>query len=261
VRRRAETAGSRGRLGARLEEARSRLASLGDGAKASAMQRFFKTGPGEYGEGDRFLGVSVPQVRSLARACSGASLRSTARLLRSRVHEERLLALLVMVEKFSRGDEEERGRIYELYLENAKYVNNWDLVDLTAPRIVGEYLLRRDKRVLLSLARSLNLWERRISIVSTLAFVKRGDFAYALRVARELLADGEDLIHKAVGWVLREVGKRDMELEEGFLRRHYDRIPRTTLRYAIERFPERKRLAYLKGNVRKRARGGQVRDG
>ena len=175
--------------------------------------------------------------------------RGILSLLHSRFHEERLLALLILVRLFERGDDAERQRIHNLYLENTRYINNWDLVDLTAEHIVGAYLMDKSKQPLHDLARSTLLWERRIAIVATFHFIRRSEFGPTLRVAGMLLSDTEDLIHKATGWMLREVGKRDMEQEESFLREHYRRMPRTMLRYAIERFPERKRQRYLRGTI------------
>ncbi len=228
---------------------RSGLARLADRKRAALHRGFFKTGPGEYGEGDEFLGVKVPDLRRLAREHGEASLSVLRRLIGSPVHEERLIALLILVAKYSRGGEEERRRVFDFYLENTGGVNNWDLVDLSAGNIVGEHLAARDKALLYKLAESEDLWERRISIIATSAFIKRGEYIHTFRIAAKLLGDKEDLIHKAAGWMLREVGKRDPESEERFLKRHYKRMPRTMLRYAIERFPERKRLRYLKGDV------------
>lgn len=229
--------------------ARTRLRGMADPGDAAVLRRFFKTGPGEYGEGDRFLGVRVPAVRKLAREFEHMPRREIVRLLRSRFHEERLLALLIMVRRFERGDEAQQKWIYGLYLENTRQVNNWDLVDLTAAHIVGAYLKEKPTQPLHDLARSELLWERRIAIVATFYFIRRSDFGPTLTVAGLLLSDTEDLIHKAAGWMLREVGKRDMAAEEEFLRRHCREMPRTMLRYAIEKFPERKRLKYLNGSV------------
>jgi 3-methyladenine DNA glycosylase AlkD len=239
-----------GASGARAAQAiRRRLAGLANRERAAVLGRFFKTGPGQYGEGDRFLGIKVPDLRAVAGEHADASHSCIADLLRSRVHEERLVALLMLVSKYSRGDESERERVFRFYLESARYVNNWDLVDLTAGKIVGEHLAERDKSVLDELARSGDLWERRIAIIATSAFIRRGSYSHTLRIADALLMDEHDLIHKAVGWMLREVGKRDRSVEEKFLKRRYKRMPRTMLRYAIERFPERRRRQYLKGTV------------
>jgi 3-methyladenine DNA glycosylase AlkD len=217
-------------------------------ARARISRRFFKTGPGEYGAGDRFIGLTVPQVRSFAKTYRNLPLSETYQLLRSPIHEERLLALIILVEKYQRAEIAGRRRIYELYLRSTRYINNWDLVDCSAEHIVGTYLRERSRSPLLKLARSENLWERRIAIMATFHFIKRGEFAPTLRLARLLLRDREDLIHKAVGWMLREVGKRDLPAEEKFLKQHYRQMPRTMLRYAIERFPESKRQRYLRGS-------------
>ncbi len=226
------------------------LEDHGDAARAAVLQRFFKTGPGEYGEGDVFLGITVPAIRKLAKEHDDVPPRDTAKLLTSPFHEERLLALLMLVHAFSRGSDSEKKQIYTLYLRNTRYINTWDLVDLSAPAIFGRYLAERDDRArLYALARSKDLWKRRIAIMATFAFIRRNDYADTLNIAAMLLDDGHDLIHKAVGWMLREIGKRDLGAEEKFLRRHYDRMPRTMLRYAIERFPEAKRKKFLNGTI------------
>lgn len=227
----------------------TKLKKLASKDKAKILQGFFKTGPGEYGEGDIFLGINVPVLRKIAAEHRGISLTEVKTLLKSKIHEERLVALLIMAAKYSRGDAAEQKRIYELYVMSTRCINNWDLVDLTAGRIVGEYLSDKNKQPLHNLAKSKNLWERRIAIVSTFAFIKRNVFSHTLKISEMLLSDEEDLIHKAVGWMLREVGKRDLQSEEKFLKKHYSKIPRTTLRYAIERFPEAKRKRYLKGEI------------
>ncbi len=216
---------------------------------AKVSQRFFKTGPGEYGEGDVFLGVKVPEIRRIARGNRDVPVEDAVELLRSPIHEERLLALLILVLKYAKGDDRLRKRIYNLYLKNTRHINNWDLVDVTAEHVVGAHLYERDRGPLYELAGSGSLWERRIAIMATFHFIKQNDFQDTLRLAENLLADPEDLIHKAVGWMLREVGKRDLPKEERFLRRHYRNMPRTMLRYAIERFPEPRRQAYLKNQV------------
>jgi 3-methyladenine DNA glycosylase AlkD len=232
-----------------LQAVRGDLEKLANRDKAKVLGRFFKTGPGKYGEGDVFLGVSVPDLRRLAKTHRDVHIDDVGLLLRSPVHEERLLALFLLIDRYSRGGEPEKRKIYEFYLRNAKYVNNWDLVDLSAPHIAGDYLVDRDRNALYDLARSKNLWERRIAIIATNRFIRRGEFSDTIEIAKMLLFDEQDLIHKAVGWMLREVGKRDREAEERFLRKHYRRMPRTMLRYAIEKFPERRRQSYLKGRV------------
>jgi len=230
-------------------EIQKRLRQFASAEKATVLQRFFKTGPGEYGEGDVFLGVVVPDIRRVSKEFRGASVAEIRTLLASGVHEERLLALLMLVHAYEEGDDIRRRRIYDLYLRSTKYINNWDLVDLSAPRIVGKHLENRDRRTLYDLARSRDLWKRRIAVLSTLAFITRNDFEDALAISAILLRDEHDLIHKAVGWMLREVGKRSLPAEERFLKQHYRIMPRTMLRYAIERFPEKKRKDYLNGRI------------
>ena len=226
-----------------------KLKKLANKNKAKILQGFFKTGPGAYGEGDIFLGINVPVLRKIAAEHRDISLAEVKTLLKSKFHEERLIALLIMVVKYSRGDVSEQEKIFELYLKSTRHINNWDLVDVTAGHIVGEYLHDKNKQPLYHLVKSKSLWERRISIVSTYAFIRRDKFSHTLKISALLLSDDEDLIHKAVGWMLREVGKRDLQAEEKFLIKYYNKIPRTTLRYAIERFPETKRKRYLKGEV------------
>jgi 3-methyladenine DNA glycosylase AlkD len=230
---------------------RARIRALADPEVAAHSARFFKTAPGEYGAGDRFLGVRVPAVRRVAREFRGAPLAAALTLLRSPLHEERLLALVMMVELYERGGDAAREAVYTAYLTHTpRYVNNWDLVDTSAPQIVGAHLEARDRRVLRVLANSPSLWERRVAILATLHFIKRGAFDDTLAIARVLLDDREDLIHKAAGWMLREVGNRDREVMERFLREHYAAMPRTMLRYAIEKLPEPRRKAYLAGTAR-----------
>lgn len=233
----------------RVPSIRKELRRLADKEVAEHSQRFFKTGKGQYGEGDRFLGIRVPALRKIARQYRGVSIEEACRLLNSQFHEERLLALFLLVDIFNKADDEDKRAIYGLYLANTRFINNWDLVDCSAEHIVGAYLRGADKQPLYALAVSKSLWERRISIMSTFHFIKRNEFADTLRIAGILLADKEDLIHKAVGWMLREVGKRDAEAEEGFLKKHCRQMPRTMLRYAIEKFPAPKRQKYLMGDA------------
>ena len=225
-----------------------RLASPDD---AAFLQRFFKTGPGEYGEGDLFIGIRVPVLRGLAKETDRLPLRGVRTLLHSPIHEERMLALLILVHRFKnrKTSEEERDQIYRLYMDNTAYINNWDLVDLSAPCIVGPYLEKRPRTTLYERAKSALLWDRRIAMISTHYFIRNRDFTDALAIAQLLLNDPHDLMHKAVGWMLREIGKRDQAEEELFLQKHYRVMPRTALRYAIERFPEPLRLAYLRGTA------------
>jgi 3-methyladenine DNA glycosylase AlkD len=225
------------------------LQGLGDPERAQHSQRYFKTGKGEYGEGDRFLGIRMPILRQQVRLHRTLSLAETEKLLRSPFHEARMCAALILVEQFKKADTKTQEKIYKLYLRNTAYTNNWDIIDSSAPKIVGAYLLERSRRPLYRLAKSKSLWERRIAIMATLAFINQGDFVDTLKLAEVLLHDEEDLIHKAVGWMLREVGNKERPVEEGFLSQHYQEMPRTMLRYAIEKFPERRRQQYLKGRV------------
>ena len=225
------------------------LRDLADPVIAKHSQRFFKTGKGEYGEGDKFLGIRVPVLRKQTKKYQTLALKETQRLLTSAFHEERLFALLLLVRKFAKGNEEEKTAIYKLYLNNTRYINNWDLVDSSAYHIVGTYLEDRDKKILYKLAQSDNLWERRIAIMSTFQFIRKHQFGDTLSLSAQLIDDKEDLIHKAVGWMLREIGKRDLAIEKAFMKKHYKKMPRTMLRYAIEKFPEQERKEYLKGVV------------
>jgi 3-methyladenine DNA glycosylase AlkD len=210
------------------------------------MQGFFKTGPGEYGEGDIFLGVTVPNSRKVAKKFHHLPLDEIRALLYSHVHEERLVSLLILVQKYSSASPAEREEIVGFYLDNIKQVNNWDLVDLSAPSILGDYLMNRDRSLLFKLARSGNVWERRIAIIATLYFIRKNEFHETLKIVEMFLADKHDLIHKGAGWMLREVGKRNLIAEETFLNKHFTIMPRTMLRYAIERFPEKKKRHYMK---------------
>ena len=232
-----------------VQDIQKRLQKLGDKKRAAISQRFFKTGPGEYGEGDKFIGIRVPVLRALVKEYADLSVAQILILLRSHIHEERLLALLLLVDSFSKGDDAARTSIYELYLKNTEFVNNWDLVDSSAEHIVGAYLMDRSKAVLYRLAESEDMWERRISVISPFHFIKRHEFSETLKVSKMLLFDRQDLIHKATGWMLREIGKRQLQTEESFLKAHYKNMPRTMLRYAIEKFPEQKRQRYLKGKI------------
>lgn len=225
------------------------LADMGDDAIAAHSAKFFKTGPGEYGEGDVFRGIRVGPLRRVARKSRGLPIDEALALLASAFHEDRLLALFILVDAFKRGDPATQRVIYDAYLSNTDRVNNWDLVDASAHKIVGPFLQDRNRGRLYLLARSASLWERRIAIITTLHFIRLEEFVDTLAIAKILVTDPEPLIHKAVGWMLREVGKRDLAAEEGFLMRHYRNMPRTMLRYAIERFPEPRRKAYLKGEV------------
>lgn len=227
-------------------EISSRLRGLANPETARVLQGFFKTGPGQYGEGDVFLGIKVPMIRAVAREFATTGLDTALELLHSAFHEERLLALLLLMRHFATGDARERLNAYQAYLANSQWINNWDLVDISAPHVVGAYLSDRPRTQLYQLIRSPSLWQRRIAMVSTLHFIRHNDFEDTLQLAEHLLHDREDLMHKASGWMLREVGKRDQTRLENFLNRHGPIMPRTMLRYAIERFPENLRQAYLK---------------
>lgn len=232
-----------------IDKLRKDVNRLANPQKAKVLQGFFKTGKGEYGEGDVFLGLTVPQSRTIAIKYKDLAFSNIKILLKSKVHEERLIALLILVYRFNqkdKKDDKERKKVFDFYLANTKYINNWDLVDLSADKIVGQYLLDKSKGILFGLARSKNLWERRISIVATYQFIKDGRYQETLTISKMLLNDPHDLIHKAVGWMLREVGKNcSQEILEEFLKKHYKEMPRTMLRYAIERFPEKLRKKYL----------------
>ena len=216
---------------------------------AKILQRFFKTGPGEYGEGDVFIGIKVPPLRQIAKENLDLSFDEVQELLQSKIHEERLVALMILVLRYKKEDEKTREKIFKIYLKNTNRINNWDLVDLSAGEIVGAYLFDKEKDILFKLVKSKLLWERRISVIASFYFIKNNSFETTLKLSEQLLNDKHDLIHKAVGWMLREIGKRNMEVEEEFLRNYYKTMPRTMLRYAIEKFPEEKRLAYLKGTI------------
>lgn len=234
-----------------VEGLRTELGKTADPSYAKTAARFFKTGKGEYGEGDIFIGVRVPDIRGIVKKYQSLSFDDTIGLLRSPVHEERMSGALILVHRYkvSKKNPEERARIYDFYMKHAECFNNWDLVDLTAPSVPGDYLFERDRSILHDFARSRNLWKRRISIVATHSFMKRGDCSTTYEIAETLLGDNCDLIHKAVGWMLREAGKVDMAAEEKFLKKHLEDIPRTALRYAIEKFPESRRQRYLQGAV------------
>jgi len=233
----------------KVQEISQRLFALGNKERAAGSQRFFKTGPGEYGEGDIFLGIKVPVLRGLAKEYFDLSLKEVNTILESKFHEERLLSLFIMVDQFSKGDRKKKKTIYELYLKKTVFINNWDLVDSSAHHIVGPYLMAKSKAPLYEMVRSDLLWERRIAIMATFHYIKNDKFNDTLKIAARLLSDKEDLIHKAVGWMLREIGKRHLPSEETFLKKHYRTMPRTMLRYAIEKFPEPKRQRYLKSQI------------
>lgn len=230
-----------------LEQMRQALRAAASETDAVFLQRFFKTGEGEYGAGDRFLGVRVPATRKIVRHFPDATLVDALKLLHSEWHEERLLALLLMVRLYQTGDDALRRDVYNAYLANTKFINNWDLVDSSAEHVVGPHLLGKSgaKRVLKKLAQSHDLWERRIAVLSTFHFIKQSEFDIALQACEQLLHDKADLIHKAVGWMLREIGNRDRAELEAFLVPRAHLMPRTMLRYAIEKFPEKLRQRFL----------------
>ena len=224
----------------------SELQSVGTPEKAAHLQKFFKTGPGQYGEGDVFLGVVVPHTRGIAKANLQTPFTEIRKLLKSKYHEARLCALLIITERFKKASEKDRKEIFGFYLKNTSCANNWDLVDLSCPTVVGEYLLDKDRDILYKLAKSKCLWEQRIAIVSTYAFIRKNDFFDTLELSERLFIHKHDLMHKAVGWMLREVGKRDRKTLTDFLEEYATKMPRTTLRYAIEHYPEAERQYFLK---------------
>jgi len=234
-----------------MEQIKKDLLQLSNPNKAKKLSGFFKTGTGQYGEGDVFLGIPVPEQRKIAKKYINLHLNDLEQLLRSKIHEHRLTALVILVTKYEKADVSGKNDIFRFYLKNTENINNWDLVDLSAPKIVGDYLLNKDRTILFKLAKSNNLWERRIAILSTFSFIRNNDFEDSLRISKLLLQDEHDLIHKAVGWMLREIGKRDQDLEEQFLNENCIQMPRTMLRYAIEKFDENKRKFYLSQTTNK----------
>lgn len=231
-----------------LTKLRSDIKKSANPKKASFLQRFFKTGEGEYGFGDIFIGLTVPQSRILAIKYKDLDFIDITTLLKSQIHEERLIALLILVHQYQKEEMLQR-RIYEFYLKNTKYINNWDLVDLSSHKIIGAYLIDKPKDILIKLSKSNNLWEKRISMIATYSFIKNKMFDDTLIIAQNLIDDKNDLIQKAVGWMLREVGNRDLKTEEQFLKKYYKTMGRTALRYAIEKFPQNLRKKYLLGKV------------
>jgi 3-methyladenine DNA glycosylase AlkD len=225
------------------------LQKLANKEKATLLARYFKTGQGEYGEGDVFIGLTVPQVRVIAKKYRDLPFRDIEKLLHNKIHEYRLTALLILCAKFENATEEERKKIVTLYLRNTRYINNWDLVDLSSHELVGTFLLHKPRTILYKLAKSKNIWERRIAVISTFAFLRHHDLSDSVALAEILLHDTHDLMQKAIGWMLREVGKRDKKILEDFLSTRYKTMPRTTLRYAIEKFDEKRRAQYLHGQI------------
>lgn len=230
-----------------LREFRKRIDAESNKQQAKTLQKFFKTGKGEYGEGDIFAGIKMPVQRKIAKEFKNLSYNHIKEIVDSKVHEERMIGLLILQGKYEQGDEKEKA--FGFYIRNRKRINNWDLVDISAPKIVGVHLLERDKKLLYEFVHSKNLWERRIAILSTFTFIRAGEFETTFKFSDILLNDDHDLIHKAVGWMLREIGKKDLNAEEKFLKPRYRRMPRTMLRYAIEKFPEVKRKKYLLSKI------------
>ncbi len=231
-----------------LNELKKELQSKSSEEKAKIYQGFFKTGKGDYGERDVFIGLTVPEQRELAKKYVDLDFKDVKELLGNKIHEYRLTGFCILVYKFEKGDKEKQKQIFDFYLENINAANNWDLIDCIADKIIGKYLLDKDKEILYEFARSGNLWKKRIAIISTFEFIKNKKFEDTLKISGILLNDKHDLIHKAVGWMLREVGKRDLKAEEKFLKKYYKKMPRTMLRYAIERFDKKKKEFYLKKN-------------
>ena len=225
------------------------LRKLADETRAQHSQQYFKAGKGEYGEGDIFLGIRVPELRKFARQYKSFTLEQILNILSSKFHEERLMALFMLIKHFEKADQATKKIIYNHYVDHLQYINNWDLVDSSAPKIVGAYLYDKNRKPLYKLAKSKDLWSRRIAILSTLYFINNKDYADTLKISEMLLHDKEDIIHKAVGWMLREVGNQDFTVERRFLDQHYKTMPRTMLRYAIEKFPSPLRHSYLKGEI------------
>ncbi len=217
--------------------------------QAESLQWFFKTGAGEYGEGDVFAGIKMPVQRKIAKDFKNLNYDGISELVGSKIHEERMIGLLILQGKYEKGNEKDKEKVYKFYIRNRKGINNWDLVDISAPKIVGEHLLDQDKKLLYQFAHSKNLWERRIAILSTFTFIRAVKFEPTFKISDILLNDSHDLIHKAVGWMLREIGKRDLNAEEKFLKPRYKKMPRKMLRYAIEKFPEVKRKKYLSSKI------------
>ena len=234
--------------GSRLKTLVDELAAAADPGRAKSSAWFFKTGKGQYGEGNQFLGITVPALRKIARRNRDLEHSAIEKLLSSKIHEHRFVALEILVAQFEAGTPKEQADIYRFYLAHTAGINNWDLVDTSAPYIVGQYLLTRPRTILRKMAKSKNIWERRIAIVSTFAFIRAGQTEDTFEIAQTLLSDKHDLVHKAVGWALREAGKNKPDLLLGFLAEHYDRLPRTALRYAIERFSPAERKRFLVGN-------------
>jgi len=227
------------------------IKKLANPAKAKILTKFFKTEPGQYGAGDKFLGLTVPQTRKIANQFDNLPINQISTLIHSPFHEIRLATLLILIKQFEKSAPKNQKNIYHFYLKNIRSINNWDLIDLSAPKIIGAYIFKHTnkKSTLIQLAKSKNLWEKRIAMLATYTFIKNNQFTLTLKLAKILISDDHDLIHKAVGWMLREVGNRNQKVEETFLKKNYKKMPRTMLRYAIEKFPPPLRHLYLKGKI------------
>ena len=231
-------------------KAREEIRALANKEIAQHSLRFFKTDKGEYGHGDLFLGVRAPKIRLIAKKHIDISITDMQTLIRSKYHEERFLGLIILVNKYAKTkDKKNRNQLYKIYVSSFKYINNWNLVDVTCPHVTGKHLIDKDRTILYKWAKSEDLWTKRIAMVSTFSFIRKNDLEDTFKIAEILLHDEHDLIHKAVGWMLREAGKRDIKKEETFLKKYYKTMPRTMLRYSIEKFPESKRQKYLKGTI------------
>jgi 3-methyladenine DNA glycosylase AlkD len=231
-------------------KAREEIRALANKEIAQHSLRFFKTDKGEYGHGDFFLGVRAPQIRLIAKKHIDISITDMKTLIQSKYHEERFLGLIILVNKYAKTkDKKNRNQLYKIYVSSFKYINNWNLVDVTCPHVTGKHLIDKDRTILYKWAKSEDLWTKRIAMVSTFSFIRKNDLEDTFKIAEILLHDEHDLIHKAVGWMLREAGKRDIKKEETFLKKYYKTMPRTMLRYSIEKFPETKRQKYLKGTI------------
>ncbi len=228
-----------------LNQLKIDLEKLATKERAIVSQRFFKTGKGQYGEGDIFIGTTVPDTRKVAKKYN-LSLEEIKQLLESKIHEHRLIALFILVDKYKKSEDKEKQEIANFYLNHTKHINNWDLVDSSAHLILGEHISNKDKSILEKLAKSNNLWERRISIISTLQFIRKNQFDETFKISTILLKDKHDLIHKAVGWMLREVGKKDKNQLKNFLNKHHKEMPRTMLRYSIEHFSKEEKEYFMK---------------
>jgi len=231
-------------------KAREEIRALANKEIAQHSLRFFKTDKGEYGHGDLFLGVRAPKIRLIAKKHIDISITDMKTLIQSKYHEERFLGLIILVNKYAKTkDKKNRNQLYKIYVSSFKYINNWNLVDVTCPHVTGKHLIDKDRTILYKWAKSEDLWTKRIAMVSTFSFIRKNDLEDTFKIAEILLHDEHDLIHKAVGWMLREAGKRDIKKEETFLKKYYKTMPRTMLRYSIEKFPETKRQKYLKGTI------------